>query len=291
MCALTVMAGIIYRRSAIVNNISQITIGTRSGMDATAIGIDVGGTTVKGGVVDAATGVLAAPAVRCATPSPAIIDDVVAVVGEVYEALVLDDPDRRLLPVGVALSGDVRDGRHTTGVNLDPTWVGAPARDLIEARLGCRVSIINDADAAGVGEQRFGALRAASGVSIVLTFGTGIGSAILVDGRLLPNTGLGQLPFGGRPAEQTLSAVARERRGTSWSAWAGEVSDYLTLVDELLRPDRIVIGGGLIADAASFWHLLRPPCPLVPARLGNDAGIVGAAVVALERAGRERPDA
>ena len=244
--------------------------------DQWAIGIDVGGTSVKGGVVDLRTGLLIGALVRRATPVPARIEACLPVIAEVAHALERD-AGLRGPPLGIALSGDVRDGRRTSGVNLDASWVDAPARDLLEAAIGRPAVILNDADAAGMGEAAWGAAAGVAGVVVVLTFGTGIGSAFLFDGRVLPNSGFGQLPFHGKPVEQLLSAVSRERRGISWARWAAEVSDFLVIVDELLRPERIVMGGGVIVARDRYWHLLRPTCELVPAGLGPEAGIAGAA--------------
>jgi polyphosphate glucokinase len=251
-----------------------------------AIGIDVGGTSVKGCVVRPAAGETVGQLVRLPTPDPARIEDVVPVVAAVAARLT-GSADAGTLPLGVALSGDVRDGRHTTGVNLHDSWVGAAALDLLEAATGRQLVILNDADAAAIGEVTLGAAAGVSGVVVVLTFGTGIGSGILLDGRLLPNTGLGQLPFQGRPAEQLISAVARERRGLTWSRWAADVSDYLDAIDLLLRPDLFVLGGGLVNGYREYGHLIRSTCPLVPATLGDRAGILGAAITAL--AARENP--
>lgn len=252
------------------------------GAAALAVGIDVGGTSVKGGLVDLDTGQLASAFIRTPTPVPAIIGDVVTAITTVARQLGAcgDQAGSAAMRLGIALSGDVRDGRHTTGVNLHDSWVGAPARDLLQAAIGRPLMILNDVDAAGLGEARHGAARGVPGVVVLIAFGTGIGSAILLDGQLLPNTGLGQLPFLGRPVEQLISAVARERRGLSWQGWAMEVNDYLTLVDELLRPDLIILGGGITEARSAFWDLLRSPCPLVPAALGTRAGIVGAALAA-----------
>lgn len=245
------------------------------------LGVDVGGTGVKGGLVDLTSGAMVGEVVRLATPEPAVIDDVVPVIAQVIRALQASLPAAasgpRAVPLGVALSGDVRDGLHTSGVNLHDSWVDAPARHMLEQAVGRDLRILNDADAAALGEQRFGAAAGVGGLVMVLTFGTGIGSGILVDGRLVPNSGFGQLPFRNVRAELLISAVQRERRGLSWSAWASEVSDYLAVVDELLRPDLLVIGGGIVAARETFWDELRFPCPTVPAVLGNTAGIVGAA--------------
>ncbi len=184
------------------------------------------------------------------------------------------------LPIGIGLSGDVRDGEHTTGVNLDDSWVGAPARHLLETRLKRSIQILNDGDAAGIGEVRYGAGRAVRGVIVLLTFGTGIGSAILNDGCLLPNSCLGQFPFRGTDAELLLSAVARERRGVSWQRWASELNDFLSIVDGILRPDLVILGGGLSEAWDEFEHNLKTASPVVRAALGNAAGIVGAGAYA-----------
>jgi polyphosphate glucokinase len=250
--------------------------------------VDVGGTGVKGGLVDLTSGAMIGEVVRLPTPDPAIIGDVVPVIAEVIRALQASISGAAsavsAVPLGVALSGDVRDGLHTSGVNLHDSWVGAPARHMLGHAVGRDLCILNDADAAALGEQRYGAAAGVGGLVIVLTFGTGIGSGILVDGRLVPNSGFGQLPFRNVRAELLISAVQRERRGLSWSAWAIEVSDYLAVVDELLRPDLLVIGGGVVAAREAFWDELRLPCPTLPAVLGNTAGIVGAAWFAEEEA-------
>lgn len=252
------------------------------------IGVDVGGTGVKGGLVDLVSGAMVSDVVRLPTPDPAVIDHVVPVIAEVVRAIQGSAPaasaEASAVPLGVALSGDVRDGLHTSGVNLHDSWIDAPARQMLEHAVGRDLCILNDADAAALGEQRFGAAAGVGGLVIVLTFGTGIGSGILVDGRLVPNSGFGQLPYRGVRAELLISAVQRERRGLSWSVWATEVSDYLAIVDELLRPDLLVIGGGVVAAREAFWDELRLPCPTVPAVLGNTAGIVGAAWFAQEAA-------
>ena len=244
-------------------------------------GIDVGGTTVKGGLVEVESGRLVVPSLRLATPKPAAIADVVAVVAHVANGLAKSGLTVGL-PLGVGLSGDVRDGQHTTGVNLHDSWVGAPARALLEQQLGRPVTILNDADAAGIAEARYGTARGVRGIVVLLTFGTGIGSAILNDGGLLPNSGLGQMPFHGRPVEHLLSAVARERRRLSWRHWASDVSRYVNLIDELLHPALVVIGGGVSAQSGAFWSFLETTCPVRPAALGNEAGLVGAALAGAE---------
>lgn len=248
------------------------------------IGVDVGGTTVKAGMVETHSGRILGPTVRIATPSPPLIGPVIETVGQAVEALgsggvsVLSP----VTAIGVGLPGDVRDGRHTTGANLDPGWVDAPARELIQDRLQHPVHIINDADAAGIAEIRLGAGVGVHGVVLLLTFGTGIGSAIFLDGRLLPNSGFGQFPFHGSDVELNLSAVARDRRGIGWRKWAAELDEFLRLVDGILRPDLVIIGGGASEGADNYWPYLRPPCPIARARFAGLAGVVGAALVAVD---------
>lgn len=250
------------------------------GPDAVALGVDIGGTAVKSGVVDLSHGrVLERVAV--ATPRPAVIGNVIEAVAEGLERLV-SQSGMLDVPLGVGVSGDVRDGEHTSGVNLDPSWIGAATRSLLQERLGRTVHILNDADAAGIAEVRCGALKGQRGVAVLLTFGTGIGSAVSFHGEILPNSNLGQFPFRGLPVENLLSAQARERRGIDWHAWAREVSEFLTLLEEMLRPELIVIGGGASGAWQEFHRDLRAPCPVVAARLGNDAGVVGAALAAAD---------
>ena len=249
-----------------------------------AIGVDVGGTTVKGSLVDLADPA-AAQIRREPTPQPPTVDDVLDVAGRIARDLLPRTAGATgAPPIGVALSGDVRDGDHTSGVNLDASWVGAPAREMLASRIGAPVRIINDADAAGLAEVRYGAAAAVPGVVVVLTFGTGIGSGLFLDGRLLPNSGFGQFPFRGLDVEVVLSAVARERRAVSWETWADEVNDFLWHVDSLLRPDLVVIGGGASDAWPQFGSLLRAPCEIRPARLGSAAGVIGAASYAADPA-------
>jgi polyphosphate glucokinase len=242
-----------------------------------AVGVDVGGTSIKCGLADLAIGRLVGSPVRRPTPRPPVIGAVIEAIGDALAELARDSPSSSARPLAVALSGDVRDGWHTSGVNLDPSWVGAPARAMLQAHLGRELRILNDADAAGLAEMRYGAGRGRSGVVIVLTLGTGIGSGLFVDGLLAPNSCLGQFPFQGDDAEVRLSSVARERRGLSWHAWADELSAFLAVVEAVLRPALIILGGGGGEAWPRYEGWLRRPCPVVPAALGNTAGIVGAA--------------
>jgi polyphosphate glucokinase len=264
---------------------SQVVAGVPTSQSLLAVGVDVGGTAVKAGKVDLSSGTLVGSPQRLATPRPALVGDVLDTASDAVRLLEQAHGDREFvnLAIGVGLSGDVRDGEHTSGVNLDPSWVGAPARRLLEARLGRSVRIVNDADAAGIGEIRYGAGRGVRGVVVLLTFGTGVGSAIFHDGRLLPNSGFGQFPFHGGDVELSLSAAARERRRISWQQWARELNDFLACVDGMLRPDLIILGGGASEAWPEYAHNLRPSPPVVRAALGNLAGVVGAAAFAAGR--------
>jgi polyphosphate glucokinase len=181
-------------------------------------------------------------------------------------------------PVGVTFPGVVTGGVIRTAANLDHEWVGVDAAQLFGKALGRPATVLNDADAAGMAEVRFGAAAGRSGVVVLLTFGTGIGSAVFIDGRLLPNTEFGHIEIDGRDAETRASAHARELHDLSWGKWAGRVNDYLTHLEALLSPDLIVIGGGVSRKADKFLPLLTTRAEVVPARLHNDAGIVGAAL-------------
>jgi len=239
-----------------------------------AIGIDVGGSGIKAAVVDLAAGDFAGERVRIDTPKPATPDAVVAAVRDLIA------PVPRDLPVGVGFPSPVVDGVTTTAAHVDSGWVGAPARDLFARGLGRPVTVLNDADAAGVAEARFGAARGRAGVVILLTLGTGIGSALLNDGVLVPNTELGHLQVRGRDAEHLAASAVREREGLSWGEWAGRLSEVIGAVDSLLWPDLVLLGGGVSRKADKFIPLLDVRPPVMAASLRNRAGIVGAAAIA-----------
>jgi polyphosphate glucokinase len=242
-------------------------------MTATALlGIDIGGSGIKGAPVDAGTGALTHERFKVLTPEPSTPDAVAAGVAEVAASFDVTGP------VGVTFPGVVTGGVIRTAANLDHAWVGVDAAKLFGAALGRPVTVVNDADAAGIAEVRFGAAAGRSGVVVLLTFGTGIGSAVFIDGRLLPNTEFGHIEIDGKDAEKRASAHARELHDLSWGKWAGRVNDYLAHLEALLSPDLIVIGGGISRKADKFLPLLTTHAEVVPATLHNDAGIVGAAL-------------
>ncbi len=235
-------------------------------------GVDVGGSGIKGAPVDLDTGALLAERVRSPTPQPATPGAVARVVGEVigpYDGV-----------VGMTLPAVVQGGVARTAANIDPSWVGTDVAGLVHQVTGRRAVVVNDADAAGVAEARYGAARDVDGLVLVLTLGTGIGSALLVDGRLVPNSELGHLQLDGHLAEHRASDAARKRDDLSWEEFAERVSRYVRHVDLLLHPRRVVLGGGVSKKSAKWLHLLDVEVEVVPAGLLNEAGIVGAALLA-----------
>jgi polyphosphate glucokinase len=243
----------------------------------TRIGVDVGGSGVKAGVVDVDEGMLVSERLRVDTPEPSTP---VAVAGAVADLVgQLDAPG----PVGIGFPSVIRHGLVTTANNIDPSWIGVNALDLFEATVGREVRLLNDADAAGLAEARYGAAKGVDGKVLVLTFGTGIGSALLVDGALVTNIELGQLELNGvRPAERRYSAKARRAEDLSWDEWGDRARQFLVLVKEVFTPDLIVIGGGV----SKFWeefaeHVAFDDMKTTRAALVNNAGIVGAAALVL----------
>jgi polyphosphate glucokinase len=243
------------------------------------LGIDIGGSGVKGAPVDTVKGELRQDRVRVPTPQPSDVTSVVeAVAGVVAQ---FDGYDR----VGITFPGVVVDGVTRTAANVDKSWIEAPAAKVFSDRLGKPVTMLNDADAAGVAEVAFGAGRDQRGLITVLTFGTGIGSALFMDGELIPNTEFGHLELNGKDAEVRASDRAREADEMSWEKWATRVQEYLRHVEALLSPRLFIIGGGVSKRADRFFPLIDIRTPMVPATLLNNAGIIGAAVSAEQAAG------
>lgn len=238
------------------------------------LGIDVGGSGIKGAPVDTRTGRLLAARRRVATPQPATPRAVARAVARIVERFKWKGP------VGCALPAVVKHGRVRTAANISRRWLGVDARALLRSALGRAVTVINDADAAGCAEMAFGAGRKRGGVVIVVTLGTGIGSALFIDGRLVPNTELGHLVIHGKAAETRASANARKKQALSWKAWARRLDEYLRYVEDLLSPELFILGGGVSKKHEKFFHHFTADTPVVPAEMRNDAGIVGAALAA-----------
>jgi polyphosphate glucokinase len=240
---------------------------------AQVLGIDIGGTGIKGAPVDVATGQLTKERKKLDTPRPAKPDAVAKVVRELVTAFAWTGPIGATFP-GIVASGIVR-----SAANLDPAWIGVNASELFGRATGQPVTVINDADAAGIAEMKFGAGVGQRGTVLLLTLGTGIGSALFTDGILVPNTEFGHIEIRGKDAEKRASEFAREEHDLSWDKWAGRVDEYLEHMDRLLSPALIIIGGGISKKAGKFLPLLTGlQAPVVPAGMLNDAGIVGAAM-------------
>ncbi|MEC4016515.1 polyphosphate--glucose phosphotransferase [Streptomyces sp. H27-D2] len=256
-------------------------------MNATNIfGVDIGGSGIKGAPVDLERGALAEERHKVLTPHPATPEAVLDGVRQVVEHFGWSGP------VGVTFPGVVVDGVTRTAANVDKSWIDRDARSLISDRLGLPVTLLNDADAAGIAEMSFGAGRGRTGTVILLTLGTGIGSAVFTDGRLLPNTELGHLELHGHDAEKHASTKAKEDEELSWHHWAHRVRKYLAHVEMLFSPELFVIGGGVSRKADKFLPLIEGiKAEVVPAELQNNAGIVGAAMAARSAAsaGTARP--
>ncbi|UGT56653.1 polyphosphate--glucose phosphotransferase [Nocardia asteroides] len=238
-----------------------------------AFGIDIGGSGVKGAQVDLATGLLTHDRIKIATPQPSTPDAVAGAVAELVAQAGWDGP------VGLTMPCVVLDGHARTAANIDPGWIGTDARALFAKALGGReVTVLNDADAAGLAEDTYGAARDLDGLTLLLTFGTGIGSALLYNGTLVPNSELGHLVVEGAEAEHQAAASVKDREALSYPQWAQRVSTVLRHMEDLFWPKVIVAGGGISRDHEQWIPLLTNRTPVIPAVLKNTAGIVGAAM-------------
>ena len=234
-------------------------------------GIDFGGTGIKGAPVDLEKGEFAAERERVKTPSPATPE----AVAEIFVDLLGRFPDSTG-PVGVTVPGVVRHGVVHSAANIDESWVGTDADRLFTDATGRDVHVVNDADAAGLAEVRFGAAKGRRDLVIVTTLGTGIGSAIVYDGVLVPNSELGHLEIDGHDAEKQAATSAREREGLSWEEWAKRLTIYYRTLEKLFCPELFVVGGGVSKKAEKFLPLIEIETEIVAATLKNNAGIVGA---------------
>lgn len=240
------------------------------------LGVDIGGTSVKTAPVDVERGVVIDEPSSVDTPDPAppgpLAEAVAAAIGPLL--------DRTEGDIGCTFPGRIRQGVSLSAVNLSELWVGERPGDHFEDLVGRRFHLLNDADAAGIAEMRFGAGRDRLGVVLIVTLGTGIGTALFNDGLLVPNTELGEVHVDGRPACELVSKAAREDRGASWEEWAVDVGRFLQRMQDLVDPDLIIIGGGVSEHPEVLHPALSQPVEVVPAELGNAAGIVGAALFA-----------
>ena len=241
---------------------------------ASVLGIDIGGTGIKGAPVDVSVGRLLAERVKLPTPSPSVPDHVADVIRQLIDRFEWSGQ------VGMTFPGVVSGGIIRTAANLDRAWIGIDAVKFFGEAARQPVTVLNDADAAGLAEMRFGAGKDQQGTVLMLTFGTGIGSALFYDGALVPNTEFGHIEIHGKDAEARASERAREVDDLSWDKWASRVETYLEKMESLLSPDLIIIGGGISKKSDKFLPRLTLHARVEPAALLNDAGIVGAAMAA-----------
>ncbi|MFV8394442.1 polyphosphate--glucose phosphotransferase [Corynebacterium hindlerae] len=247
-------------------------------MTQQGLGIDVGGSGIKGGLVNLATGELIGDRIKIATPQPATPDAVGETVAEIVRQAEWDGP------VGIALPSVIKKQHALTAANIDPTWVNTDVQELFGKHLAAReVYVLNDADAAGIAEATFGTPEASTGSAILLTLGTGIGSAFLLNGELFPNTELGHLIIEGKEAEKRASSAVKERKDLSWAQWAKRLDKVLREYERLFQPDAFIVGGGVSRKHEKWVQLLSVDTPVIPAQLRNQAGIVGAAMAVEKR--------
>lgn len=249
-----------------------------------AIGIDIGGTGIKGGLVDLSTGELISDRVKLPTPDGGKPDDIVETTKEIVERLAQEEPNA---PVGVCFPAIVSHGVTLSAANVSKDWIGLNAEELFEKALGRDIHFVNDADAAGYAETRFGAAKGKDGLVIMTTLGTGIGSALIYDGILIPNAELGHLEIDGHDAESRAAYSAKEREDLSWEKWAKRLQKYYTTVEFLFTPDLFIVGGGVSKHYEEFLPLLKLKTPIVPAVHRNNAGILGAAALTVRNERRE----
>jgi polyphosphate glucokinase len=249
-----------------------------------AIGIDIGGTGIKGALVDVKNGEMIGDRVRVETPEGGSTDDIIATVKSLLKKLPESPEDT---PVGICFPAVVQHGVTKSAANISKKWIGFDADKAFTKALGREVHLVNDADAAGLAEMRFGAGRAERGVVIMTTLGTGIGTAIFFDQKLIPNAELGHLEIDGVDYETKAAFSAKERENLSWEEWAERLQKYYSTLQRLFSPDLIIVGGGVSKEHKNFLPLLDIDCEIVPAEMRNNAGILGAARLAYRLAHKD----
>jgi len=246
-----------------------------------ALGIDIGGSGIKGAPVDLVTGEFLEDRYKIATPSKSTPEAVAVVVGKIADQFLATLPADA--PIGVTIPGIVRHGVVKSAANIDKSWMNCDGEKLFSETLGRHVHLVNDADAAGVAELRYGAAKGKDGLVILTTLGTGIGIALLYDGVLIPNAELGHLQLNGYDAETRAAASAKDREGLSYEEWATQrLQPYYSFLEFLFSPDLFVVGGGVSRKADKFLPLLKLETPIIAATLKNAAGIIGAAALAAD---------
>ena len=242
-------------------------------MSKKAIGIDIGGTGIKGALVDTKSGVLLSERLRYETPKGGAPKDIAKTLKDLISQL----PGSAGLPVGICFPAVVQHGVTLSAANVSKDWIGLDADAMFEKELGREVHVINDADAAGIAEVKFGAARGHTGLVIVTTLGTGIGTALMFNGKLVPNAELGHLQIDGFDYESKAAFSAKERENLSWAEWAKRLQKYFSQLEALLTPDLFIVGGGVSKEHESYLPLLKLKTPIIPAENRNSAGILGAA--------------
>ncbi len=237
------------------------------------LGIDIGGSGVKGAIVNTKKGKLITERFRIPTPQPATPDAVAEVIKEIAGHFDWDGP------IGAGFPGVIQQGVARTAANLDKSWIDKNLNRLFARATGCTVHVVNDADAAGMAEVKFGAGKGQKGTIMLITVGTGLGTVVFTDGKLVPNLEFGHLLLHGADAELYASDAARSNNNLDWKTWAGRFNEYLLRIEELVWPDLIIIGGGASKVKKEFFPYLTTKAPLVSAKLMNEAGIVGAAMI------------
>ena len=239
------------------------------------LGIDIGGSGIKGAPVDIKKGVLADKRYRIPTPQPSEPEAIADVVAEIVQHFEWHGP------IGCTFPAVIRHGVAYSAANVDKSWVGTNGEKLLAKKTGCPALLINDADAAGFAEMKFGAGKGHQGVVILLTLGTGIGSAIFTNGQLVPNTEFGHMDIRGKDAEDRASDRVRKAKDLSWEKWAERLNEFLGQMEMLFSPDLFIIGGGVSKKHEKYFHFLNTQADIVPAQMRNEAGIIGAAGAAM----------
>ena len=250
-------------------------------ISTTAIGIDIGGTGIKGAVVDVATGELLSDRVKLPTPKGGRPQDIIETTRKLLATVSAGTTD---LPIGVCFPAVVKNGHTMSAANVSDKWIGLAAEKLFEKGLGMPIHFVNDADAAGYAESQFGAAQGVSGVVLLTTLGTGIGTALINDGELVPNTELGHLEIDGVDYETRAAFSAKERDNLSWEKWASRLQKYYSRLEMLFTPDLFIVGGGVSKHHEDFLPLLKLNTRIIPAVHRNNAGILGAAALAVKHA-------
>lgn len=246
----------------------------------TAIGIDIGGTGIKGAVVDVATGTLLSDRIKLPTPKGGRPQDIIETTRKLLATVSAGTVD---LPIGICFPAVVKNGHTMSAANVSDKWIGLAAEKLFEKGLGMPIHFVNDADAAGYAEAQFGAAQGVSGVVLLTTLGTGIGTALINDGELVPNTELGHLEIEGVDYETRAAFSAKERDNLSWEKWASRLQKYYTRLEQLFTPDLFIVGGGVSKHHEEFLPLLNLNTRIIPAVHRNNAGILGTAALAVRK--------